>query len=161
MKPTHALARIALLVIAVSMIGLSAMAQESKVAEKDVPAAVIAAFKSAYPNATIKGYAKEKENGKTFYEIESKEGDTGRDVLYNPDGSVAEIEETMAPSDLPAAAQEVIRSKYPGAVVAKAEKTTEKTAGGDKIGYEVIARQGKKRISLEFDADGKLKSKAK
>ena len=122
---------------------------------------MIAAFKSAYPNATIKGYAREKEKGKVFYEIESKEGDTGRDVLYHPDGSVAEIEETVAASDLPASAQEVIHSKYPGAVVTKAEKTTEKTAQGDKVGYEVIAKQGKKRISLEFDADGKLKSKAR
>jgi hypothetical protein len=160
-KPTRALAQIVLVVIAISVTGLSAAAQESKIAEKDVPAAVIAAFKSAYPTATIKDYAREKENGKTFYEIESKDGDTGRDVLYNPDGSVAEIEETVAASGLPVGAQEVIRSKYPGAVVTKAEKTTEKTAQGDKVGYEVIAKQGKRRISLEFDADGKLKSKAK
>ena len=160
-KLTQAFGRIALVVIAISVTGLSAAAQESKIAEKDVPAAVIAAFKSAYPTATIKGYAREKENGKTFYEIESKDGDTGRDVLYHADGSVAEIEETVAASDLPAGAQEVIRSKYPGAVVTKAEKTTEKTAQGDKVGYEVIAKQGKKRISLEFDGDGKLKSKVK
>ncbi|HXM34650.1 MAG TPA: hypothetical protein VN920_05650, partial [Pyrinomonadaceae bacterium] len=79
MKLTQAFARIALVVIAISVTGLSAAAQESKIAAKDVPAAVIAAFKSAYPNATIKGYAREKENGKVFYEIESKDGDIGRD----------------------------------------------------------------------------------
>jgi len=161
MKLAQAFGRIAFLVMAISVTGISAAAQESKVAEKDVPAAVITAFKATYPKATIKGYAREKENGKTFYEIESKDGDTGRDVLYNPDGSVAELEETIAASDLPAAAREVIHSKYPGAVVTKAERTTEKTAQGDKIGYEVIAKQGKKRIALEFDADGKLKSKGK
>jgi hypothetical protein len=158
---THALARLALVGMAICVTGLSAMAQESKVTEKDVPAAVIAAFKSAYPQATIKGYAKEKEKGKVFYEIESKEGDTGRDLLYHPDGSVAEIEETVAASDLPGSTQDIIHSKYPGAVVTKAEKTTEKTAQGDKVGYEVIAKQGKKRITLEFDGDGKLKSKAR
>lgn len=161
MKLTQAFARIAFVVIAISLTGLTAAAQESKVAAKDVPAAVIAAFKSAYPTATIKGYAREKENGKTFYEIESKDGNTGRDVLYNPDGSVAEVEETLAASGLPVGVREVISSKYPGAVVTKAEKTTEKNAAGDKVGYEVIAKQGKKRISLEFDADGKLKSKTK
>ena len=32
----------------------------------------------------------------------------------------------------------------------------EKVTIGDKVGYEVSAKQGKKRISLEFDADGKL-----
>jgi hypothetical protein len=160
-KLTQAFGRIALVVIAISAAGVSAAAQESKIAAKDVPGAVIAAFKSAYPTATIRGYAREKENGKTFYEIESKDGDTGRDVLYDADGRVAEIEETVAASELPAAAQEVIRSKYPGAVVTKAERTTEKTAQGDKVGYEVIAKQGKKRITLEFDSDGRLKSKGK
>ena len=160
-KPTHSIVRIALVSMAIWLTGISAPAQQWKVAEKDVPAAVIAAFKSAYPTATIKGYAREKVDGKVFYEIESKEGNTGRDVLYNPDGTVAEIEETVATSDLPIAAQELIRSKYPRAVVARAEKITEKTAQGDKAGYEVIAKQGKKRFTLEFDADGKLRSKAK
>jgi uncharacterized membrane protein YkoI len=158
MKLTYAVARTALVVIAVSVMSLSAAAQESKVAEKDVPAAVIAAFKSAYPQATVRGYAREKENGKVFYEIESKDGSTMRDLLYNPDGSVAEIEETIAVSDLPAAAQEVIHSQYPKAVVTKAEKVTQ----GSKIGYEVSAKQGTKRISLEFDANGKvLKNKVR
>lgn len=151
--------RTALVVIAVVAMTFSALAQERKITQKDVPAAVIAAFKSAYPSATIKGYAREKEKGQVFYEIESKEGDTGRDVLYKPDGSLAEIEETVGLSDLPAAAQKVIQSKYPGATVSKAEKTTEKSAQGDKIGYEVILRQGKKRFSLEFDGDGNLKGK--
>lgn len=159
MKSTRALAQSVLVVIAILGTGLSAAAQESKIAAKNVPSKVIAAFKASYPTATIKGYAREKENGEVFYEIESKEGDIGRDVLYHPDGSVAEIEETVAASDLPSGAQQVIRSKYPDAVITKAEKTTEKTAQGDKVGYEVIARQGKKRISLEFDADGKLKSR--
>lgn len=161
MKLTHTLARIALVVIAVSVTSLPAAAQESKIAEKDVPAAVIAAFKSAYPQATVRGYGREKENGKVFYEIESKDGSTMRDLSYRPDGTLAEIEETIAENDLPVGAQEVIHSKYPGAVVTKAEKTTVKSPQGDKVGYEVSAKQGQKRLSLEFDADGKLKGKAK
>jgi uncharacterized membrane protein YkoI len=144
--------------IGLLLTSLSASAQESKIGAKDVPQAVIAAFKSAYPNATIKGYAKEKEDGKLFYEIESKDGATARDILYNPDGTVAEIEETIAASDLPAAAQKAIQEKYPKAVVTTAEKVTR----GDKIEFEVSARRGKQRISLDFDADGKLlKSKVR
>jgi hypothetical protein len=161
MKTKSTAARLVLLVTAVLLVSISAVAQEVKVKEQDVPKAVRDAFKSAYPQAVIKGYAKEKENGKLFYEIESTDGNTGRDILYNPDGTVAEIEETIAATDLPAAAQELIHTKHPRAVIAKAERTTEKTAQGDKIGYEVSAREGKKRISWEFDADGKLKSKEK
>lgn len=160
MKLTQAFGRMAVIAMAASVTGFAAVAQEAKIAAKDVPAPVIAAFKAAYPKAIIKGYAQEKENGKTFYEIESKDGDTGRDVLYHSDGQIAEIEETIAASDLPAAAQAVVRTKFPGGVVTKAEKTTEKSAQGDKVGYEVIVRQGKKRSTLEFDVDGTLKSKA-
>lgn len=153
-KPALRLAQFAL-VIVVSGFSGSVLGQEQKISANNVPPAVINAFKSSYPDATIKGFAREKKNGKVFYEIESKDGDVGRDVLYNSDGSVAEIEETVATSDLPAAIRESINSKYPNAVITKAEKTIQ----GEKVGYEVIARQGKKRISLEFDADGNVKTK--
>jgi uncharacterized membrane protein YkoI len=147
--------RFTLAALAVSMLSISAFAQEKKVTARQVPAAVIAAFKTAYPNATIRGYAREKENGKVYYEIESREGTMTRDVLYNPDGTVAEVEESIAASDLPADAQEAIHKQYPGAVISKAERTT----AGDKVSYEVIAKQGKKRISMEFDSDGKVLKK--
>jgi Putative beta-lactamase-inhibitor-like, PepSY-like len=144
-----------LMAIGVLLASSSVFAQESKIQEKDVPAAVIAAFKSAYPNATVRGYAKEKEKGKLFYEIESKDGATMRDLLYNADGTVAEIEETIAATDLPAEAQQLIKSKYPKGVVSRAEKVTE----GSTIKYEVSIRNGKRRTGLAFDADGKLLTK--
>lgn len=145
-------ARAVLLVVAISLLGISALAQDTKLREKSVPAAVVTAFKSAYPNARIRGYAREKEDGKVFYEVESIDGTTHRDILYNSDGTVAEIEESIAATDLPAEAQKIIHDQYPRAVISIAEKVT----AGDKVGYEVSAKQGKRRISLGFDADGKL-----
>jgi len=141
--------------MAVSLLTIAAAAQEKKITAKDVPAAVISAFKTAYPNATIRGYAREKENGKVFYEIESREGTTTRDVLYNPDGTVAEIEESIAATDLPAEVQQALKEKFPKAVITKVEKTT----AGDKVSYEIVARQGKKRVTIEFDSSGKVLSK--
>jgi hypothetical protein len=157
MKVTTVSVRIALTIGAIFLTASFAPAQESQVRRKDVPIAVLNAFKASYPGATIKGYAREKEDGKTFYEIESMEGATGRDVLYNPDGSVAEVEETIALNDLPAAIQEAIRSGHPRAVIVKAEKTVQ----GDTVSYEVIAKQGRKRFTMEFDANGNLKPKSK
>jgi hypothetical protein len=87
MKLNYALSRFALVMFAISLLSLSAAGQEKKITAKQVPAAVMAAFKSSYPNATIRGYAHEKEDGKTFYEIESREGTTQRDVLYNVQSS--------------------------------------------------------------------------
>ena len=137
-----------LMVLAVMLFATSAFAQETKVKEKDIPKAVLESFRSAYPNAVVKGYAKEKENGTLFYEIESQDGATRRDLLYKPDGTVAEIEETVAASELPSAAQDVIKAKK--ATVIRAERVTK----DGKITYDVSARQGKKRISFVFDADG-------
>ncbi len=152
MKFIRTISRAALIAMAVSLLAIAAAAQEKKITAKDVPAAVISAFKTAYPNATIRGYAREKENGKVFYEIESREGTTTRDVLYNPEGTVAEIEESIAATDLPVEVQQALKEKFPKAVVTKAEKTT----AGDKVSYEIVARQGKKRLTIEIDSSGKV-----
>lgn len=157
MKLTYTFARVALIAVAVSLLSLTALAQEKKITAKDVPVAVTTAFKNSYPRATIRGYAQEKEHGKVFYEIESREGTTRRDILYNADGTVAEIEESIAVTDLPANAQQAIHQKYPRGVILLAEKTT----AGDKIGYEVSIRNGKKRAAMEFDAGGNEPTKTK
>jgi len=157
MKLMYTFGRVALITMAVMLLGFPAAAQEKKITANQVPAAVIAAFKNSYPNATIRGYAQEKENGKVFYEIESREGTTQRDVLYNADGTVAEVEESIPATDLPADAQQAIKQKYPRAVIILAEKTT----AGDTVGYEVSLRNGKQRIGMEFDSSGKIKTKGK
>ena len=151
--------RIVMSVFAVSVLGLPAMAQEKekKITAKEVPAVVIKNFKRAYPKAIIRGYASETENGKQYYEIESQERTTRRDVLYNPDGTVAEVEESIDPNSLPTAALQAIRQKYPRAVITLAEKTM----AGDKVTYEVSAREGRKRFTMEFDSDGKVLPKDK
>jgi len=151
--------RIVMSVFAVSVLGLSAMAQEKekKITAREVPAVVIENFKRAYPKAIIRGYASEMENGKQYYEIESQERTTRRDVLYNPDGIVAEVEESIDPSALPPAAMQAIKHKYPRAVITLAERTTV----GDKVTYEVSAREGRKRFTMEFDSDGKVLPKDK
>ena len=150
MNVTRLFVRLGLVAGVVSLLSLSAFGQDVKLKKAQVPRAVLAAFKSAYPQATIRGYGREKENGKVYYEVESVEGQTTRDVLYNSDGTVAEIEEGIPTSDLPAAAQEALRAKYPGSVVTTVEKITR----GDVTEYEAHAKMGKKRVSMEFDANG-------
>lgn len=155
MKVSGILVRVGLAAIIGSLVAGSAVSQEVKLKKKQVPGAVIAAFASAYPNATVRGYGRETENGKVYYEIESIEKHTTRDVLYNPDGTVAEIEEGIAVGDLPAEATETLHAKYPRAVITSAEKITR----GDITEYEAHAKLGKRRVSMEFDANGKPLSK--
>src|SRR3989442_14546123 len=97
------------------------------------------------------------EKARQLYESKSQERTSKRDVLYNPDGTVAEVEESIDPSALPPAAMQAIKQKYPRAVITLAERTTV----GDKVTYEVSAREGRKRFTMEFDSDGKVLTKNK
>lgn len=151
MKLFRTLVQLGLVAIFVSFLSFSTIARDVKLKKKQVPRAVIAAFESAYPNATVRGYNRETENGKVYYEVESNEGQTTRDVLYHKDGTVAEVEESIAVGDLPADAAEGLRAKYPGAIITSAEKITR----GDITEYEAHAKLGKKHVSMEFDANGK------
>ena len=146
--------RIALVLLAV----LTLTAGDSKpVAKKDLPAPVLAAFQKAYPTAKLKVCSSELRDGKTCYELESKDGKTQRDLIYSADGSVMEIEESLAIAALPEAVKKAEADQYPKVVAKKAEKLTK----GNEVSYEVVVKDGKKKMELVFDAEGKLKTKVK
>ena len=131
---------------------LSAYAQERKIAKKDVPGPVTSAFQKSYPQAEIRGYAKEMEGGKIYYEIESMNGKMSLDALYFPDGSLAEVEEGISPADLSPLVKEGVSVKHAHATITRAEKTTL----GDKITYELQLTAGKTKWSMEVDHTGRV-----
>ncbi len=134
----------------------NASAQEKKKSPAAaLPGAVGAAFHKAYPNAKITGTGREKEKGALLYEVESMDGAVRRDLLYRKDGSVVEIEEAIAPGDLPDAVKQSLAKEIPGAKILKAEKTTR----GSSVGYELSAESGGKKYSVAFDGNGKLLEK--
>ena len=116
-----------------------------------LPAAVTAAFKKAYPNATIRGTAKETEGGKPVYEVESVENGKARDLMYNADGTVIDIEEEMNAADLPAPVTAALKKLYPAAAITVAEKLTK----GTTIQYELQIK-GAAKSSVTFMPDGKV-----
>jgi hypothetical protein len=132
-------------------------AQERKLSRKQVPPAVLAAFQKAYPRAVIKGTLEEKKDGKTFIEVESLDGKISRDLLYNVDGTVAEMEESMAVADLPEAVKTAVAAKYPKGRILKAEKAT----AGAAITYCLQVRAGKNTVSVSVDPAGKITEEAK
>jgi hypothetical protein len=131
---------------------LGAQDQEKKLTKKELPSAVLSAFQKSYPKASIKGIAEEKKEGKTYYEIESLDGKTSRDLLYLADGSVAEIEESMATADLPGAVKTTVEAKFPKAKLAKAEKVTK----GTEVSYSVVVKTPKGNVTLDVDTTGKV-----
>ena len=116
-----------------------------------LPAAITEAFQKAYPNAKVTGTAKETEGGKTVYEVESVDQGLNRDLIYNPDGTVVEIEEAMKPADLPVPVTDALKKLYPTAKITKAEKLTR----GHTLQYE-LALSGAPKKSASFTPDGKL-----
>jgi predicted nucleotidyltransferase component of viral defense system len=130
----------------------SVSAQEKKIATKQLPAAVQSAFHKAYPAAKINGASSEVENGKTLYEVESVDGRTNRDLLYSEDGSVVEIEETIALKALPGEVTKALKAEAGKGKVEKAEKLTK----GETIQYEFVIASGKDKREVVIDASGKI-----
>jgi hypothetical protein len=123
------------------------------VAKEKLPSPVLAAFLKAYPSARLKACSSEQRAGTTCYELESRDGKIERDLIYAADGSVLEIEESLALARLPDAVKRSLAELHPKAIIKKAEKRSR----GSDVSYEVVVQEGKKRAELVFDADGKPK----
>lgn len=107
--------------------------QSAPAAKPALPAAVAAAFKKAYPNATITTFSSETEDGKVEWEIESVDGKTRRDIVYLADGSVQVIEEQIEMAAVPAPVLAALKARFPKASVTRYEKLTK----GAAISYEM------------------------
>ncbi len=126
-----------------------AQAPKTAAPTSKLPAAVEAAFKKVYPNATIKNVSAEKEGGTLQYEIESVDGTTGRDLVYLADGTLVVAEETIEMAAVPAPVLTALKARFPKATVTKYEKLTKGTV----ISYE-MALKGAAVKEAEIAPDG-------
>jgi hypothetical protein len=122
-----------------------------------LPKAVLDAFKKAYPKAVIKNAAEEKEDGKTTWEVESTDNGLARDLVYNPDGTVVEIEEEVAAASLPPAVGAAVKAQFPKATITKAEKLTK----GNVSNFELTLTGAGTVKSVELTPEGKAVPPAK
>ncbi len=120
---------------------------EHTIPAAQVPAAVREAFTRAYPHATVLKYSTERENGKTIYEVESRDGATRRDLDIGPDGTILETETQVTAAQLPAPVRTAAEAN--GAHIQVAELVV---AGHDTT-YE-IKIQGR-RGELKLRPDGR------
>ena len=139
--------------VLVASLALPAAASERKLSRAQVPSPVLTAFEKAYPKAKALSFAEEDKDGKTCYEIESRDGTTRRDLLFAADGTVLEIEEIVPAADLPAAVRDAVAKQAPKATIKSAEKVTR----GDKVLYEIelSATSTTKTRELVFDGNGR------
>ena len=131
-----------------SLLALSAMGiasgQESKIKFKDLPPAVQQTAKAESKGATVKGYAKEIDNGKTEYEVQLVVNGKARDVAIDPSGKVLETESEVDFASVPDKAKEAIEKEAGGAKVEKVEEVkSEKPTV-----YEALIHKGGKKHEI-------------
>ncbi|HEV2646814.1 MAG TPA: PepSY-like domain-containing protein [Acidobacteriaceae bacterium] len=130
-------------------LGLSA--QEKKVDQASLPAAVQKTVQEQSQGATIKGYTTEREHGKTVYEAEMMVNGHSKDIEIAQDGTLNEVEEEVAFDSLPAKVQTALTAKAAGAKITKVESLTKHNK---LVAYEAATLKGTKRGEIQVDADG-------
>ncbi len=127
-------------------------AQDKKISLKKIPAEVLVSFHKAYPKAKITGTSIEKENGHSYYEIESMEGMQHIDLLLTHSGKITEVEETIPDNKLPAPVMKTLKAKFKGLKINKAERVT----SGKKVTYELSIESNKKVHYVALWPNGKF-----
>jgi uncharacterized membrane protein YkoI len=124
---------------------------ETKVQFKDLPAAVQKAAKQQETNGvTVRGYNREIENGRTFYEVEARENGRTRDILLDEAGTVVEVEQEVAIGKVPVAAMEGLKKEAGGANIQHVEYVTK----GGKTSYEAVILKNGKKKEIAVNGDG-------
>ena len=116
-----------------------------------LPTAVAAAFRQAYPEARILNVSRERRAGKVVFEIESQDGPTRRDLIYDLTGRAMEVEEVIPVEAVPATVRAAVEGRLPGATLLGAERVTRDTV----TLYELRVRHGGRTSYLTYDPAGK------
>jgi hypothetical protein len=133
-------------VLAISMATFLAA---QKVQMKDLPADVQKGVQDNLKGGTLKTLAKEKESGKTVYEVESTLNGKTRDFMLDATGHLLSVEDEIAIDALPPAVKTLFEKQ--GKIVS-AEKLTK----GDMVAYEGrVEKNGRKSAVGPVDANGK------
>lgn len=131
-------------------------AKEVKLTKAQVPDPVLQAAAHQAPGATMTGFAREEEKGKTVYEVEMRDKGRGTDLILSPAGKVLTEEKTLTLAELPAAVRHGFETSAWGkAKVLKVEQVTNSETPIAST-YELTVQQHGKHHELELAADGKL-----
>ena len=123
-------------------------AKAAPVSLKNLPPAVRATVENETKNAKIKGVSKEKEEGKTVYELETIVGTRSRDLMIDEAGKVYLVEEQIDPASGPAPVRAALEKR--GSIL-KLESVQQN--GSTTYEGQVKTSAGKK-VTLELDGSG-------
>ena len=125
---------------------------EQRVKMKNLPQAVQKTVQEQSQGAIIRGFSKETEHGKTYYEVEMKIDGHGKDVLIDPSGQVVEVEEEVALKALPPDVKTGVLQHAGKGKILKVESITKDNAI---VMYEAVVRKAGKKSEIKVGLDGK------
>jgi len=143
-----------LVVMSISFLILSTICfgGEKKIPKSKLPAAVLQTFQQHFPTAVIKNQTVETTDGKSIYEIESIDSSRSRDVTFQADGTIVEVEQSLSENELPAHVLDSLRAKYPNGAIQRIESSTR----ANHVEYEIALRNGSKRFTVIVNSAGKV-----
>lgn len=145
-------ARVAVTLVAAGLaIASASYAQEKKIKSEELPAAVEKTVVEQSKGATVKGFSKEIEKGKTYFEAELVVNGHGKDILMDENGKVVEVEEEVALDSLPAAVREGLERAAGSGKISKVESLTK---GGKLVAYEAVVKTAGTRSEIQVGPDG-------
>jgi hypothetical protein len=149
--------RIAWLVVFVAvLLGRTVGAGEVRVDPSRVPPAVRLTLKTQFPDAKVRRYATERDNGVLVYEATLETNHHLTDVNLSPDGRILLREERIERSALPdPVARAFAGSAYGSGKVLQVERIFE---GQDPTpqAFEILVRKGRSTLELKYAPDGRL-----
>jgi len=134
-------------------------AGEEKVPLDKLPRAVVDAVKKRFPDAELVSAEKEKDEGKTVYEVAIKNKGQSIEVTLTPEGVITEIEKQIEAKNLPAAVSKALEDKYPKATYKMIEEVIKVKDGKEKLEYyEVLltTTDKKKKVEVGVSPEGKI-----
>jgi hypothetical protein len=133
-------------------------AQEEAVSPDKIPAKVMEALKSKFPQAKIDKCTKAKEGDDVVYDIEFKEGTRKCEADIKEGGAYINYEKAIAEKDLPKACREAMEKKYPTATLGDVMEETEVMGKDEKLSaYEVmLTTADKKEVEVRLSPEGKI-----
>jgi hypothetical protein len=131
---------------------VTAVAGEKRIKRSELPAAVERTVESESLAATIRGFSRESEKGKTYYEAELTVNGHNKDLLMDTAGTIVEVEEEVAIDSLPAAVRDGLQRKTGEGKLQTVESLTKH---GELVAYEAHVLTHGKRSEVQVDAAGR------
>lgn len=125
--------------------------KETKEALKSLPPQVREAVLAQSRGATVRGVAKEVQNGVTLYEVETIANGRTRDFMLDAQGKLLSVEEQTTLAEIPEKARAAILKAVGTGKLQLVEKVTK----GDTTFYEGHIHDGRSLSEVKVDAAGK------